>query len=482
MTRLLLFTFFISAAALAQESAYKFQVKGAEDTTIYLANYYGEKLYYADTARSDAQGKFSFDQISSEKEGKYAVVVPGPKYFEIIIADGENIEMTTDTSDLVANMQVLASENNRIMYDYVHYLADKKTMREAIMQGIEEAGDDEKAKEKFRDQFRELNDEVMAYQKKVIEEHPERYAAQEINMSMDPEVPEEFREDREQSYFWFKNNYWNHFDLKDDRLVRTPIYHTKLVNYLNKTVIQHPDTLIGTIDAFIAKMDPSSELFKYTVHYTTYNFETSKIMGLDEVFVHMVDKYYKTGMATWMDEEKLETITEKADAKKTTLIGRKAPTLVLADTTGENWISTTRDIQADYVVLFFYDPDCGHCKKETPKLVEFFNNYEDDDLAIYAVSSDNTEKWNKFIKKNEMNFYNVSIPQKAYESAEYATNLITSGKTNYKSLKYQETFDIFSTPKIFVLDKERIIRAKDIGVEQIGDFLERFKKAEKETN
>jgi hypothetical protein len=44
-------------------------------------------------------------------------------------------------------------------------------------------------------------------------------------------------------------------------------------------------------------------------------------------------------------------------------------------------------------------------------------------------------------------------------------------------LKFQETFDIFSTPKIIVLDKDRVIRAKDIGVEQIGDFLERFKEA-----
>jgi peroxiredoxin len=200
-------------------------------------------------------------------------------------------------------------------------------------------------------------------------------------------------------------------------------------------------------------------------------------MGLDEVFVHMVDTYYKTGMASWMDEEKLKNIIEKSDAKKKTLIGKTAPDLTLADTTGENWINIKRDIKAEYVVLFFYDPDCGHCKKETPLLVEFFNNYEGDDLAIFAVSSDNTEKWNKFIKKNEMNFYNVSIPPEAYQSADFATSLITTGKTNYESLKYQETFDIFSTPKIFVLDKERVIRAKDIGVEQIGNFLERFKEA-----
>ena len=30
-------------------------------------------------------------------------------------------------------------------------------------------------------------------------------------------------------------------------------------------------------------MDPESDLFKYTVHYVTYNYETSNIMGMDAV-------------------------------------------------------------------------------------------------------------------------------------------------------------------------------------------------------
>ncbi|MFT4771024.1 MAG: peroxiredoxin [Cryomorphaceae bacterium] len=477
MKHLLFFLLFIGNVALAQNDTYKFQITGAEDTVIYLANYYGEKLYYADTAYTDVEGVFSFKSIEDAKQGKYAIVAPGPRYFELIIADGETIHMKTDTADLTGNMEVLESENNKIMYDYVKYLTAKKGQREKLVAELEKNKDKPKASEKVKEQYSKLNSEVMDYQKSIMAKNPNKFAAQEVFMSIDPEVPAELREDREASYYWFKDHYFDHIDLTDDRIVRTPIYHTKLVNFLNKTVIQTPDTLKPAIDKLIAQMDPKSELFKYTVHYTTYNFETSKIMGLDEVFVHMVDEYYRTGMAHWIDEDKLKNMLEKADSKKKTLIGNTVPNLTLADSTGENWISIKRDIKTDYVILFFYDPDCGHCKKETPLLVEFFNEYEGDDLAIYAVSSDNSSKWNKFIKKNEMNFYNVAIPQEAFESADFATQLITTGKTNYESLKFQETFDIFSTPKIIVLDKDRVIRAKDIGVEQIGDFLERFKEA-----
>src|SRR5690606_13556337 len=151
---------------------------------------------------------------------------------------------------------------------------------------------------------------------------------------------------------------------KDDRIVRTPVFHGRLDNFINHTIAANPDTLISEIDYLVSKLEPGSEVFKYVVHYTTYNFETSKIMGMDKVFVHMVDTYYKTGMAYWMDDDKLEAITEKADSKRYTLIGMKAPELILQDSSG-HWISTIRDIPQEYVVLYFYNPDCGHCKKET---------------------------------------------------------------------------------------------------------------------
>lgn len=474
-TGLILSFLLLQISVLSQDLPYNFTVKGAEDTVIYLANYYGEKLYYADTARSDSEGKFGFEEIGENEEGKYAVVIPGPKYFELVIADGEKIEMATDTSDLTGNMQVLQSENNRLMYDYVSYLTEKRKEREKLVKELEENEGKPKVTAKLKERYNKLNDEVIAYQVKTYEDHRDLFAAREIYMSVEPEVPEALKEDREKGYYWFKNHYFDHFNLDDNRIIRTPVFHSKLVNYLNKTLLQVPDTIIDAVDRLVGQLDPDSEVFKYVVHYTTYNFETSKIMGLDEVFVHMVDTYYKTGQAYWMDEDKLKNIIEKADTKRKTLIGKTVPDLTLADTS-ENWIGIKRDIKKPYVVLFFYDPDCGHCKKETPKLVEFYQNYEGDDLAIYAVSSQNGERWKEFINEKEMgSFYNVAIPQEAFESAEYATGLITQGKTNYESLKFQETFDIFSTPKIFVLDEDRTIRAKDIGVEQLGDFLSRFK-------
>src|SRR5690554_6492224 len=480
MKRVLLFTIGLLSLTqvFSQDNPYKFQINNLKDTVVYLANYYGDKLYYADTAYADANGKFSFKAIKEENQGKYAVVIPGPKVFDIVIADNEKIEMVTDTADLAGNMKVIVSQNNKIMYEYMNYLNARREDREKLIAQSEENEGNETIIKALQEEFSELNGSVIKYQTEVADKNAPLFIAKEIRMSIDPLVPMELQSDQNQAYYYFKDHYFDNIDLNDDRVVRTSIFHNKLDNYLNKTLIQNPDTIIASMDKIIARLDRSSEVFKYIVHYTTYNFESSKIMGMDKGFVHMVDTYYKPDVAFWMDTDKLKSIQDKANEKRNTLLGVRAPEVILMDTAG-NWISTYKDGKKKYTLLYFYDPDCGHCKKETPKLVDFYKNHTPNDIAVFAISSNHDDKWKKFVVKNDMEFFNMSIPGRAYSDAEYATNLITSGTTTYKSLKYHETFDVLSTPKVFLLDEDHKIIAKDIAVDQIEGFISRFEEMRK---
>lgn len=54
-------------------------VEGLSNDTVYLAQYYGNKLYYADTTVTDAKGRLYFPGQPFEKCGKHAIVIPGPK-------------------------------------------------------------------------------------------------------------------------------------------------------------------------------------------------------------------------------------------------------------------------------------------------------------------------------------------------------------------------------------------------------------------
>ena len=54
-----------------------------------------------------------------------------------------------------------------------------------------------------------------------------------------------------------------------------------------------------------------------------------------------------------------------------------------------------------------------------------------------------------------------------------ATALIVSGITTLQSLNFRTTFDVYATPKMFLLDRDKRIIAKQVGAEQIGEILAR---------
>ncbi len=85
---LMLAVFCVSGSLVSNaQSPYKIsgRITGLQDTVIYLANYYGNKLYYNDTSLVDAKGNYSFPGKPYKEGGKYALVLPGSKVIEFIV-------------------------------------------------------------------------------------------------------------------------------------------------------------------------------------------------------------------------------------------------------------------------------------------------------------------------------------------------------------------------------------------------------------
>ena len=112
----------ISFSCLGQQKL-QFKIDGLNDTTVFLARYFGEKLYYADTTISKNETVIFNKKVLVG--GIYAVVCPNSKYFEFIVAD-EDVLMETDINDFNGKMKVIKSENNKIFYDYIKFLGSMK--------------------------------------------------------------------------------------------------------------------------------------------------------------------------------------------------------------------------------------------------------------------------------------------------------------------------------------------------------------------
>lgn len=312
----------------------------------------------------------------------------------------------------------------------------------------------------LNDKISVLNTELENYKLDFMKAHPESFISVMFKAMMEPEVDsvpilENGREDSIYAYNYYKQHYWDDFDVTDDRLLRTPLFHNKLEKYFTKVLYQSPDTIIKEADIFIDKTRPNKETFKYTVWYLTFKFETSKVMGFDEIFVHMTDNYYATGEAFWADSSVVKSITKHANALRPTLIGNQAPNLILMDT--NNSFSSLYAIETDYTLVFFYEYGCGHCKKEITAL-KAWEQETDLDFKIFAVCTDtNLVAWKKFIREKQMNWINVN-----------GTRSVTQD--------YHHLYNIQMTPSIFLLDEKKKIIAKRLKTEQLKPFLENYEK------
>ncbi len=475
MLTMMVAAFTLSATA---QSKLNFTIKGCENDTVYLIRYYGQKMFYADTAVADASGKLSFKAKFTDKEQGMYAVMPSDKsgYFEVLL-NGESVDLVTDKSSYVPKMQIKKSEENKIFYDYIKFITEKQQAAEPLKKKLEEAEGDEK--KTIQEELRRLDKEVKEEQKRIILEHKDKLVSVILRLSTDVEVPEAPKDengniiDNTFQRNYYVSHFWDGIDLNDERLTRIAGYEKKLEYYFDKVLPQIADSIIPKAEKIVSQLAEGTEIFKYNVVWLTSHYQSSKIMCLDKVFVHMVLNYYKTGKSFWMPEDKNKEIVERAESMEPIVCGAIAHNISLPDTTETNWVRLS-DIKAKYRILIFWDPDCGHCKKEMPKVAAKYEEYRALGADVYTVSSNNNDEWRKFVKDNNLRFTTTAVPKKVYEDQQYVNKIVLEGKTDLKSLNYHDTFDIYKTPTIYIIDEHGKIIGKNLESEGISDFLNKL--------
>ncbi|MEI6899136.1 MAG: thioredoxin-like domain-containing protein [Bacteroidota bacterium] len=438
----------------------KFRVKGIHDTTCLLANYYGNGTYVKDTIKVDANGRMVYKAGDDLPKGIYLLVVNDKTYFEFIVNKDKKFSMETDPKDFYGSMVIKDSPENSLFYDYLKYNRDQYDGIMKLDKLNAKMKENKDSSKLLTTQIDSLNTGIIKYKLDLVKKYPDSFVAIFINAMKEPEIPEiptlsNGRKDSTFAYHYYKNHFWDGTDFTDDRLLRTPIFHNKLKKYFDKVVIQYPDSLIREVDRMIEKTRPNAEMFKYMVWFTTNHYETSEIMGFDKIFVHIIDTYYITGQATWMNKTVLENIIKKSNKIKPLLLGEKAPNMIMQDTNLQ--LVSMHNIDSEFLILLFWDPECGHCEQEMPKIKEFYDeNKSKIGLEIFAVCSDTSlVKWKNSVKKKKMNWINVDGPRS-----------LTGN--------YHDQYDISTTPVIFILNRKKEIIAKQLRTDQFSQFFKNY--------
>ena len=174
----------------------------------------------------------------------------------------------------------------------------------------------------------------------------------------------------------------------------------------------------------------------------------------------------------WLDSTKLVDLCEKANKLEPLLMGKKAPRIILADTSEQNWVDFYQ-LPQKYNLLIFWDPDCGHCKKQIPKLQKLYTELKEKNVDVefigYGTNLEN-EDWKKFIKNKKLNWINLSDFPDANENP--TTYLFEKRVTDLKSLNFRKTYDIFSTPQVYLVDQNKEIIGKQLDALTVAKMME----------
>ncbi len=447
-----------------------FKVKGLGDPTAYLAYYYGESTYLKDTAQAK-MGSFTFTGPETLGQGVYLLVLNKTRVLEFVVGHDQKFLLETSASDYVKNMKVTGDDDNTLFFQNLYFNMDRHKEAEPFLKIIRDSTLSEDKKEEARNSFSLINNKVIAHQEDLITNHPSTMTARLLKASQQIQVPKPPRNadgtiDSTFQYKYYRTHFFDNFDLADDAMIRlpNPLYAQKLTEYLEKLFVPHPDTIVRAIDNLVAKVKHNQETYKYLVWNSVIMYQNPKIMGLDEVYVRLYDKYFASGeMDFWVNEQIKKNMKEYADKLRLSLVGQTAKNMIMQD---QNLtLRSLYDINKKYTIIFFFDPDCGHCKVETPKLVDFYkSNKERFDLEVYAVSADTSmQKMKEYISEMKMPWITVNGPRS------------TTGS-------YQKLYDAFSTPTIYILDRKKKIIAKKPPVERLGEFLENYERMEKQRN
>lgn len=471
----------------------RFKIEGAKDTTVFLTKYWGKRLYYEDTAVMK-DGVAEFNAKPGLKPGMLALSMPGQKFLEFVY-NKEEINIEAKAPDFVTSTVVKKSVENKIFMPYVQYLNTQRTKANALTDKRKGLKATDAEYIVLTKQVDDISKEVIAYQKKLIADNPTSLTAKIVKMSMEIDLPEPPKNDKgvitDSSYVfrYFRAHFWDNTDLTDDRLVNTSIFENKLEQYLGKTMIsQHPDSIIAYAIPFCNRLPKGTDMFKFCVDNITNTYGKSNVMGMDKVYLWMLSNYYckrddkGKSLAFWMEESKLESACEDLDIKMKLVQGVRPPNVILPDTTDVKW-HDFYSLKSEYTILYFWDPECGHCKKTTPKLQTLYEKkLKARNVEVFAVgkaTDTDFEKWKKFIRDNNLTFINVGLTKSLFEKVEHdAGPLIRSGQTTLESLNYHTTYDLYATPRIFLLDKDKKIIAKQLTISQLEDLLDHLQKKE----
>jgi thiol-disulfide isomerase/thioredoxin len=461
----ILFILLISGFFSSAQSGYDISItlKPYKNQYVYLGYYYGKLRALADSAKLNASSSGKFIGKTKLPGGIYFIVSPKKEIlFEVLIDKQQRFSIVADTTSIPASVAFTGSPDNTMFQDYSKFIsAHGKEINDYTVRLTSASSTDSAA---ITSRLKTLNKEVQDYRNKVEKASPTSLLAALFRALKEPVIPPAAAQhDSTFAYRYFKAHYWDGISFTDERLLRTPIFEAKLEKYYKDLVLPDPDSIKKEIDIMLLKSAPNKEMYKFLLIHFVQKYINPEYMGQDAVFVHLFERYINNNpQVDWFTEKYNKYMSDRAYSLMANLIGQPAYNMTMTDTLERT--TTLYSVSAPFTVICFWDPTCGHCKEVVPKLDSIYQKkWKQHGVRLVGVMVDGgKENWLQYIRKN-----NLTDWVHVYETTEQKEALSAAGKPNFRQL-----YDVYQTPILYLLDKDKRIIAKKLTYEQLDQVID----------
>ncbi len=436
------------------------------DAKYYIGQHFRDQFIVVDSAMAKNKA-LVFKGKRKIANGVYTLLdTSKKKIFDFMVDDSRTFTIAFDEKHSNTGMVVKGSKANTLMFEYMA----KLDWANETSRGIVEKRKNPSTKAQADKEMNELSETMKKYEKDYLTNNNGRLFTKLVKMSSRVDVPSEIPAGSADTNlanwqsWYFRSHYWDNVDLKDHTLIYTPQLFDKMNYYFFGVLYyQESDTITKYANMVLDRVVNDSAMLRYFLDFITPRYERStKNIGWDQVFVDLCKDYYLAGRCPWATKADLYSKSQTVQFLSQSLIGAMGQELLMADTNQspnpEDWISS-HALPQKYVMLWFWDPDCNHCKKQTAELIHLYDSLNaagNKIFEVYAVGYESdTRKWINYVEKHKLPFINVGGPN--------------------VNIDYQEAYNVHGAPTMILLNADRqIIMNKTLPTNSVLPFIEQY--------
>jgi peroxiredoxin len=439
----ILLLIFISSFSISQTISVK--ITGASGKVV-LLKLEGENTSEVDIINLSKQD-FQFS-LKDKSIGFYRLHFDNNHWFDFI-HDGKSIKIHTDYRNLLDSLEIIESESNSILYNFLDLNKNYKTKTQLLQLILSRYPKDDNYYSISQKKLIEINKEYLFFIDSASRNNPNSFVSRYIRSAQLPVVPDSIKIENQLPYL--KSYSLKNLDFNDAELIYSDTFTKKTIEYL--TYYRNPQLpkellekeFMKAVDTLLNKAKINQLIYQ---HVTEYLIDGFKKFGFDKIIDYIVENYViKDDLC--LDEKTENSIQKRIDQSKMLSLGTEAPNILVPDINGK--VFDLLKLQSNNTLLVFYSSECSHCQTLLPRLNEL--QKERKEIKIVAISLDTKKKdWIKFVEDNQLNLLNINDPNG------------WSGTT-------ASDYYIYATPTMFLLNKDNIIVGKPTSYTELADLL-----------